>query len=86
MISIRSAIADGLYSRDQFRYTSAKDIVSVEFRRGCAEIEVTYEVDERYDGDSRTTDIATIDAAPVLTAMLQKMVDEDRGHIPLEDQ
>lgn len=84
MISIRRAIADALYSdalysRDQFRFTSAGNVISVEFRRGCAEIEVTYETGERYDGDSRTTDIATVDAAPVLTAMLQKLVDEEES-------
>lgn len=84
MISIRRAIADALYSREQFRYTTAKDIISVEFRRGCAEIEVHFS-----EGDGLGEygeNEATIDAAPILTAMLQQMVDADRGHIPLEDQ
>lgn len=46
----------------------AVDITKVEVRRGCAEIEVHFT-----DGDGRD-DVATVDAAPVLTRLLQSVL------------
>lgn len=83
MTSIRQAICDALYDRHDCRHLTADDVVKAEFRRGCAEINVTYRV---YYGDEVDTNQATIASEDVFTAMLQQMIDEDHGHIPLEGQ
>lgn len=71
-MSIRNLIADQVNDRDRNWYgsISADDIKAVTIRKGCAEIDVEYF--DKYEGDvdNPGTDVVTIDAAPVLTALL----------------
>jgi hypothetical protein len=72
-ITIRRAIAEAIAAKDGFYgYPHTDGIVSVEFRRGCAEIEVEYRL-----AGHEYPDTATIDAAPILTALLQQAIDDE---------
>lgn len=74
MPSIRRALAEAIAAREgYYGHPHPAQIKSVEFRRGCAEIEVEYQLT---DVDA-LPDYATIDAAPVLSALLQKLIDEE---------
>ena len=79
MISFRRAIADAIFDASERNgcYPNDEDIVSVEFRKFCTEIDVTYNLSENDRWGDGTTDQVTIDAAPVLTALLQKVIDEE---------
>lgn len=69
---LKQALADMVYDTDAYlRYPGSDSIQRVEFRRGCAELEVTWNVGEEFGGGTETT---TIDAAPVLTVMLQGLI------------
>lgn len=68
---LRDHIAD-LINEDRhngwYGSVSGVDITKVEVRRGCAEIEVHFT-----DGDGHD-DVVTVDAAPVLTRLLQSVL------------
>lgn len=72
MTSIRRAIADAVNETDDSYWYRVKpgDIESVEFRKGCSEIDVTFSLpeDRQYGGSDFGS--ATIDAAPVLSQLL----------------
>jgi hypothetical protein len=68
-MSIRHVIADQIHDVDWDTYVDPKDIRNVEFRKGCAEIEVGYV--HTYDDLTTDTRYVTIDAAPVLSQLLQ---------------
>lgn len=72
-MKLRDHIAD-LVNEDRhngwYGSISGSDITTVEVRRGCGEIEVTFK-------DGETTDSAIVDAAEVLTEVLQRMIDEE---------
>lgn len=70
---LRRAIADAINDKNQcWPYLDDKNIETVEFRKGCAEIDVVHSVPEHeYKG------YATIDAAPVLTALVQALIEEE---------
>jgi len=71
MTDIRQAIAAAVGEVNGWDYPTPDDIRSVEFRTGGAEIEVSYVQND----DSR---YATIASAPVLSAILTKMIDQEQ--------
>jgi hypothetical protein len=75
VISVRRAIADAIAALGGdgfYGHPYPAHIKGVQVRRGCAEIEVEYELT-----DVDAPDYATIDAAPVLTALLQIVIDQE---------
>ena len=76
-ISIRQAIADEISKQDAYMrgvtsHPQPSDICSVEFRQGCTVIEVKV-----MPKGSQYPDFYTIDSAPILTALLQRAIDEE---------
>lgn len=72
-MSIRDVIAEAISEdreRSWYGYVAAQNIKSVEFRKGCAELDVEF-FDIYDDSDTPRTEHVTIDAAPVLTALLR---------------
>lgn len=68
-MTIRQALADAIHEADEWVHPRAGDIKGVEFRRGCAEIEVTY-----LDNGHRESQV--VDAAPILTLLVQERIDQ----------
>lgn len=75
-MSIRDALADAINEdHSGYRsYISPSDIVKAEFRKGCAEIDVEYHASS---GDYEYTETTSVDAAPVLTALLTWTMSHD---------
>ena len=75
MYSVCQDIASAIFDASERNgaYPHPRDIRAVEFRRGCAQIEVTYTLDD--EGDAET---AVIDAEPILSAMLTRMIQEEQ--------
>lgn len=76
-MSIKRAICNEVYeSAHDWPSISPSDIQTVEFRQGCAEIEVTYWTTR----EPPSTDVVTINAAPVLTHLLTWAMNAEVTH------
>lgn len=65
---LRTLMGDAIYNSGEWMpYPNPQDIVSAQFRQGCAELEVHYKT---HSDDRDSLDTIIIDAAPILTAML----------------